>query len=135
MRVVLSYYLDSGVRSPEPDGTPSQEIIGGYKMFAGRWAFGTLDDLREDLRLMRGHYGLGPEARIWVLDGGFLAMLEPAFLSLRDQGELPDVFQFGRAMVAVLTPEGFLWEQPTPEDRVPDERESSTVDFNPRPGP
>ncbi len=135
MRVVLSYYMDTGVRAPEAQGTPSQEIIGGYKMFAGRWAFGSLDDLRDDLRVMRGHYGLGPEARIWVLDGGFLAMLEPALLDLRDQGELPDVFQFGRAMVAVLTPEGFLWEPPTLKDMIPAPEESSTPDFNPRPLP
>ena len=127
-RVVVAYYLDHGVRLPEADGTPSVERAGDFNLLCGRWGFVTLDDLRQDLRLMRGQYGLGPDARIWVLDGGFLPLLEPGLLELHQGGELPDLFQFGRAMVAVLTPAGFLWEEPGPEDRLlPVEDEDPTL--------
>ncbi len=114
MRVVLAYYLDSGVRTPESGGLPSEERTGNWRMFAARWNFTSLDDLQADLNLMRGRYGLGPQERIWVLDGGFECLLEPDLVRLRSEGRAPDLFQFGRAMVALLTPEGFLWKQPEP---------------------
>jgi len=130
LRVVLAYYLDRGVRLPEVNGTPSEERAGDFNLFCGRWAFGTEDDLRNDLRLMRGTYGLGPEARIWVLDGGFLPLLQPVFRGLHEKGELPDVFEFGWAAHAVLTPPGFLWEEPGPADRVVP-KEPGEDDFRP----
>ena len=121
-RVVLAYYLDTGVRLPEVTGSPSEERTGDYRLFCARWDFVTLDDLRQDLRLFRGRYDLGPDARIWVLDGGFRPLLEPAFVKLQREGELPDLFRFGRAMVAALTPPGFMWEEPRPEDRLAPEQ-------------
>jgi len=116
MRVVLAYYLDTGVRLPEVHRTPSEEITGGWRLFANRWAFTSLEDLRTDLRVLRARYGFGPEVRIWVLDGGFVPLLKPYLEELNRRGELPHLYQFGRAMVAALTPPGFLWEDPRPED-------------------
>lgn len=120
MRVVLAYYLDAGVRLPEAQGTPSIETVGDWKILCNRWGFGSIEDLRGDLRLLRGHFGLGPDARIWVLDGGFRPLLEPDLMKLHRAGEVTELFRHGRALVAFLTPPGFFWEAPTPADRIPD---------------
>ena len=63
------------------------------------------------------HVSAGLETwRIWVLDGGFETLLEPSLVDLNTKGGLPQLFQFQRAMVAALTPEGFLWEEPAAAD-------------------
>jgi dolichyl-phosphate-mannose-protein mannosyltransferase len=120
-RVVLAYYLDTGVRIPEINGVPSEETTGGWRLFCGRWNFTSMDDLKADLNLMRQEYGLSPDERIWVLDGGFESLLEPSLKQSRDQGEVTELFQFRRAMVAALTPAAFLWDESAPPvDDVPE---------------
>ena len=119
LRVVLAYYLEEGKRPPELYGSPSEEPIGGFRFFAARWGYSDPQQLRDDLRLLRGEYGYGPEEEIWVLDGGFLTLLENPVISLHQKGEIQELHRFGRAMVAFKTPPGFMWEQPGPGDVVP----------------
>ncbi len=115
LRVVLAYYLEPDARLPETHGGPSEEAIAGWRLFANRWAFASVEELRPDLRLLRERYGFGPDVRIWVLDGGTRPSLRPYFEQWNRRGELPHLYEFGRAMVAVLTPRGFLWGDPRPE--------------------
>ncbi len=110
LRVVLAYYLEPEAGPPETRGGPSEKAVGGWRMFANRWEFRSLEDLRTDLRLLRARYGLGPEVRVWVLDGGFEPGLGPDLEALHRRGELPHFYRFGRAMAIALTPPRFLWE-------------------------
>jgi len=121
MRVLLIYYLEDGDREPETRGQPSVEKVGDWRLFCNRWGLTSLDDLRNDLRVLRGHYKLTPEDRIWVMDGGFLTLLEGPLRELRDSGQIDQMWDFGKAMVIFQTPPGFLWEDPTPGDVIPPE--------------
>ncbi len=106
-RVELAYYLEKGRRLPEVRGTPSEETIGGYRLFSARWNFTSLDDLRQDLRLVRETYGLKPQDRIWIFDGGFQLLLQEPLRALERRGEIGKLYQFGRALLAFQAPAGF----------------------------
>jgi len=113
-RVELAYYLEKGRRLPEVRGTPSEETIGGYRLFSARWNFTSLDDLRQDLRLVRETwetYGLKPQDRIWIFDGGFQLLLQEPLRALERRGEIGKLYQFGRALLAFQAPAGFLGKQ------------------------
>lgn len=76
-RQILGHYLAEAKWLPETNYLPSEERIGEIRVFAARWSYSNLDELRADLGLYRRRYQPGPGRPIWVMDAGFSANLIP----------------------------------------------------------
>ncbi|MCW5981730.1 MAG: glycosyltransferase family 39 protein [Bryobacteraceae bacterium] len=95
-RQILGHYLAGREWLPEMKRLPSEERIGQWRVFAARWSYNSLDELREDLALYRERYRPRDSQPVWVMDAGFTASLAPALTEdARKELRVTQVRRFG----------------------------------------
>jgi hypothetical protein len=99
-RQILGHYLAGMEWLPETNYLPSEERLKDLRVFATRWSYNHLDELRQDIESYRQRYRPAQGRQIWVMDAGFTANLMPQLTAQaqRDFG-ITQIRPFGEGIV------------------------------------